>query len=137
MQPRIETSRDALLSFIYEACDYPNKSWDHDMLARCIILRWDDEDGEAVGYMWGHWVDDFVLTCHACFPPNRPVDWRDVLPKCEFIARMMGADEVVIALHDVPRHKAMSRLLRRLGFEFDIMHQAFRKVFDGKPFLSP
>jgi hypothetical protein len=93
--------------------------WSPEALARGLVVRVMDDDGETVGYVWGEWLDTGVVSLHAAARAGLrlPIFASDMIEQFVRIAFLIGADEVVTSVDGHPHPRPLERLLRRLGFE--------------------
>lgn len=116
---RIETDPNEVLSYIRDF-DYPNKTWLKEpwMMEYSLSGRVLDGD-ETVAFIWGHWVDDGILTAHVGTMPGAKIDWVNLLDDLMTVSDFLGADEIGLSFDGVHRAKALGRLVKTLGFTHD------------------
>lgn len=101
--------------------NYPSP-WTKENLEKYCLRVALKEDGETIGYAWGHWTQGRpnVLWFHVCVSPEWRGRWlsRRILSDLSKIAEFLGAEKLMTEPTG-PDEKLVRTVLKRLGFKAD------------------
>lgn len=113
---RVEADREIIRHCLL-ASNYPFDVWldNPEYFDQCIAASVFEGD-TRLALIWGHFVEDGVMTGHAASISSTPLDWAGLMPRLVWLAGFMGADEVMISLEQTAYRRPLGILLRRHGF---------------------
>jgi hypothetical protein len=121
---------------------YPARHlWTRPELAKGLAVRFEEDDGRVIGYVWGVFLQDGrTLSVHAVWPKRRRHAWFEpgVVDRLIDLATMLGAEKLEVRPLGGDRLKALLKhVLLKLGFEADASFATFTKDITNHGLLGP